>query len=76
MVKNSRFNFPPMSPCLKLFIESLLAENGSEISIEQFLLDDEAIMGKGLVSEAPLVSNKTYKQGARHEDRIDLAQAC
>ena len=37
-------SFRPMSPCLRLFIQSLLAEHGAEITIDE-CLDDDAIVG-------------------------------
>ena len=61
MIKPPRFSFQPVSPCLKLFIESLLAESGSEISIEQLLVNDEAVARSAtFASTAPMALDKSY----------------
>ena len=50
----------PMSPCLRLFIQSLLAEHGAEIAIDE-CLDDDAIVGSDVfASRAPLAADKNY----------------
>ena len=50
----------PMSPCLRLFIQSLLAEHGAEITIDE-CLDDDAIVGSDdFASSAPLAADKNY----------------
>ena len=43
----------PMSACLRLFIQSLLAEHYAEIAIEECLADD-AIVGNAFAPSAPL----------------------
>jgi hypothetical protein len=49
-----------MSPCLRLFIQSLLAEHGAEITIDE-CLDDDAIVGRdAFASRAPLAADKNY----------------
>lgn len=54
-------SFKPISPCLRLFIENLLAEQGVDITIEELLLADDAIVGSAaFASSAPLAANKTY----------------
>jgi hypothetical protein len=61
MSKSNALNFKPMSPCLRLFIQSLLAENGAELTIEECLLADEAIVGSaGFASSVPLASDENY----------------
>jgi len=61
MIKPTGLNLQPMSPCLKLFIEYLMAENGAEISIEQFVLDDEPVVESAIfASDAPMTSDKSY----------------
>ena len=52
--------FRLMSPCLRLFIQSLLAEHGAEITIDE-CLDDDAIVGSDdFASSAPLAADKNY----------------
>ena len=52
--------FKLMSPCLRLFIQSLLAEHGAEITIDE-CLDDDAIVGSDdFASSAPLAADKNY----------------
>jgi len=52
-------SFRPMSPCLRLFIQSLLAEHGAEITIDECL--DDAIVGSdAFASRAPLAADKNY----------------
>jgi hypothetical protein len=53
-------SFRPMSPCLRLFIQSLLAEHGAEITIDE-CPDDDAIVGSdAFASRAPLAADKNY----------------
>ena len=53
-------SFRPMSPCLRLFIQSLLAEEGAGRTIEE-CLDDDAIVGSAaFASSAPLAVDKNY----------------
>ena len=53
-------SFRPMSPCLRLFIQSVLAEHGAEITIDE-CLDDDAIVGSdAFASSAPLAADKNY----------------
>lgn len=52
--------FRQMSPCLRLFIQSLLAEHGAEITIDE-CPDDDAIVGSdAFASSAPLGADKNY----------------
>jgi hypothetical protein len=52
--------FSQMSPCLRLFIQSLLAEHGAEITIDG-CLDDDAIAGSdAFASSASLAADKNY----------------
>jgi hypothetical protein len=61
IMKTSALNVRTMSPCLRLFIQSLLAEYGAEITIEECLLADDAIVGSAaFASSAPLASDKNY----------------
>jgi len=53
-------SFRPISPCLRLFIESLLAEDGAGSTIEE-CLDHDAIVGSdAFVSGGPLALDKNY----------------
>ena len=58
LVQTNALTFKPMSPCLRLFIQSLLAEYDAEITIEECLADD-AIVGSAFASSAPLAVDKT-----------------
>lgn len=59
ITKSNRSSFKPMSPCLRLFIEALLGEQGADITIEELRLADDAIMGSAaFASSAPLAANK------------------
>lgn len=61
IMKSNTLSFKPMSPCLRLFIETLLAEHGFDSTIEELLLADDAIVGSAaFASSAPLAPNKTY----------------
>ena len=53
MMEINGLSSKPMSPCLRLFIQSLLAEHYAEIAIEECLADD-AIMRKAFAPSAPL----------------------
>jgi len=60
-MKNSGFFIPPMSPCLRIFIEALLDEAGGEFFIDQLFVSDEGVaMGAGLTSGLPLTSDENY----------------
>ena len=53
-------SFRPMSPCLRLFIQSLLAEGGVGSTIEE-CLDCDAIVGSdAFASSAPPAADKNY----------------
>ena len=61
IMKSNPLSFTPMSPCLRLFIETLPAEQGAEITIEELLPADDAIVGcAAFASSAPLAANKNY----------------
>ena len=60
-MKSNPLGFKPMSPYLRLFMENLLAEQGVDITIEELLQADDAIVGSAaFASGAPLAANKTY----------------
>ena len=60
-MKSNPLSFKSMSPCLRLFIETLLAEQGIDITIEELLLADDAIVGSAaFASSAPLAANKNF----------------
>ena len=60
-MKTNALSFKPMSPCLRLFIQSLLAERGAEVMIEELLLADDAIVGSAAFTpSAPLAADKHY----------------
>jgi hypothetical protein len=59
-MKTNPFSFRPMSPCLRLFIESLLAEHDAEITIEECLADDAVVGSAAFASSAPLAVDKNY----------------
>jgi hypothetical protein len=57
--KDNRLSLRPMSRCLRLFIQSLLAGD-AEITIEE-CLDADAILGSAaFASSAPLAVDKNY----------------
>ena len=59
IMKSDHLSFKPMSPCLRLFIEALLAEHSTDITIEELRLADNPIMGNAAFSSsAPLAANK------------------
>ena len=59
IMKSNSLSFKPMSPCLRLFIENLLDEQGIDITIEELILADDAIVGSAaFASGAPLAANK------------------
>ena len=53
MMEINGLSSKPMSPCLRLFIQSLLAEHYAEIAIDECLADD-AIMGNAFAPSVPL----------------------
>jgi hypothetical protein len=59
IMKTNALSFRSMSPCLRLFIQSLLAEYDAEIAIEECLADD-AIVGSAFASSAPPAVDKNY----------------
>lgn len=55
VMKTNALSFKPMSPCLRLFIQSLLAGQGTEAMFEELPLADDAIVGSAaFASSAPL----------------------
>ena len=58
-MKTNALSFRSMSPCLRLFIQSLLAEYDAEIAIEECLADD-AIVRSAFASSAPLAVDNNY----------------
>jgi hypothetical protein len=52
--------FRLMSPCLRLFIQSLLAEHDAEITIDECLDDDAVVGSDAFASSAPLAADKNY----------------
>jgi len=60
IMKTNALSFKPMSPCLRLFIQSLLAEYDAEITIEECLADDAIVGSAARASSAPLAADKNY----------------
>lgn len=61
LMKTNTLSFKPMSPCLRLFIQTLLAEQGTETMIDNLLLAEDAIVGgAGFVCSAPLAADKNH----------------
>ena len=60
LVQTNALTFKPMSPCLRLFVQSLLAEYDAEITIEECLADDAIVGSAALASSAPLAVDKNY----------------
>jgi hypothetical protein len=60
IMKTNALSFRSMSPCLRLFIQSLLAEYDAEIAIEECLADDAVVGSAAFASGAPLAVNKNY----------------
>jgi hypothetical protein len=58
VMKNNALIFGPMSPCLRLFVQSLLAEYDAEIAIEECLADDAIVGSAAFASSAPLAVDK------------------
>lgn len=57
IMKTRLLGFQPPSPCLRFFIQTLLAEPDTEIMIEELLLADDAIVGSAaFASSAPLAA--------------------
>jgi hypothetical protein len=46
----------PMSPCLRLFIQSVLAEHGAEITIDECLDDGAIVESDAFASRVPLAA--------------------
>jgi len=59
-VQTNALTFKLMSPCLRLFIQSLLAEYDAEITIEECLADDAIVGSARLASSAPLAVDTNY----------------
>jgi hypothetical protein len=59
MMKINALSSRPISACLRLFIQSLLAEHYAEIAIEECLADD-VIVGSGFASSALLAVDNNY----------------
>jgi hypothetical protein len=59
-MKTNAPSFKAMSPCLRLFIQSLLAEYDGEITIEKYLADDAIEGSAAFASSAPLAVDKNY----------------
>jgi hypothetical protein len=61
IMKTDALSFKPMSPCLRLFIQNLLAEQGTETMIDELLLAEDAIVGSAAFAySAPLAADKNY----------------
>jgi hypothetical protein len=60
IMKTNALTFKPMSPCLRLFIQSLLAEYDAEITIEECLADDAIAGSAAFASSAPPPVDKNY----------------
>ena len=59
-MKTKARSFKPMSPCLLLFIQSLLAEYDAELTIEECLADEAIVESAAFASSAPLAVDKNY----------------
>ena len=57
-MKPNLLTFKPMSPCLRLFIQCLLADCDAEIPIEESLADDAIVGSAAFASGAPLAADK------------------
>jgi hypothetical protein len=60
IMRTNPLSFKPMSPCLRLFIQSLLTEGDVEIAIEECLSDDAIVGSAAFASSAPLAVDKNY----------------
>ena len=53
LVQTKALTFKPMSPCLRLFFRSLLAEYDAETTIEECLADDAIVGSAAFAFNAP-----------------------
>jgi hypothetical protein len=60
IMKTNALSFRSMSPCFRLFIESLLAEYDAEVTIEECLADDAIVGSAAFASSAPQAVDKNY----------------
>jgi hypothetical protein len=60
IMKTNALSFKPMSPCLRLFIQSLLAEYDAEIAVEECLADDAIVGSAAFASSSPPAVDKNY----------------